>query len=69
MNRAIPGKAPSPEVIDELLMEHGFARCIFPKRNRIVFIANNAYHMVTRVNEQCGDNLRMSIAGFYNRKK
>jgi len=55
--------------IDELLMEHGFARCIFPKRNRIVFIANNAYHMVTRVNEQCGDNLRMSIAGFYNRKK
>jgi len=55
--------------MDELLMEHGFARCIFPKRNRIVFIANNAYHMVTRVNEAAGDNLRMSIAGFFNRKK
>jgi Rps23 Pro-64 3,4-dihydroxylase Tpa1-like proline 4-hydroxylase len=54
---------------DDLLMEHGFARCIFPKRNRIVFIANNAYHMVTRVNEAAGDNLRMSIAGFFNRKK
>ncbi|MDX2112353.1 MAG: GlcNAc-transferase family protein [Alphaproteobacteria bacterium] len=55
--------------IDELLMEHGLAQCIFPKKNRIVFIAPSAYHMVTRVNEQCGDNLRMSIAGFYNRKK
>jgi Rps23 Pro-64 3,4-dihydroxylase Tpa1-like proline 4-hydroxylase len=55
--------------MDALLMEHGFARCIFPKRNRIVFIANNAYHMVTRVNEAAGDHLRMSIAGFYNRKK
>ncbi len=52
--------------LDELLMEHGFAKCIFPKRNRIVFIANNAYHMVTRVNEAAGDNLRMSIAGFFN---
>jgi hypothetical protein len=55
--------------MDELLMEHGFAKCIFPKRNRMVFIANNAYHMVTRVNEAAGDNLRMSIAGFFNRKK
>lgn len=55
--------------LDDLLMEHGFAKCIFPKRNRIVFIANNAYHMVTRVNEAAGDNLRMSIAGFFNRKK
>ncbi len=55
--------------LDELLMEHGMARCIFPKRNRMVFIANDAYHMVTRVNEQAGDNLRMSIAGFFDRKK
>jgi len=55
--------------LDELLMEQGFAQCIFPKRNRIVFIANDAYHMVTRVNEQSGDNLRMSLAGFFNRKK
>jgi Rps23 Pro-64 3,4-dihydroxylase Tpa1-like proline 4-hydroxylase len=55
--------------MDELLMEHGFAKCVFPKRNRIVFIANDAYHMVTRVNEAAGDNLRMSIAGFFNRRK
>jgi len=55
--------------MDQLLMEHGFARCIFPKRNRIVFLANNAYHMVTRVNGAAGDNLRMSIAGFFHRRK
>ncbi len=55
--------------LDEMLVDHGFGKCIFPKGNRIVFIANDAYHMVTRVNEAAGDNLRMSIAGFFNRKK
>lgn len=55
--------------MDEIAMEHGFGKCVFPKKNRIVFIANDAYHMVTRVNEQSGDNLRTSLAGFFNRKK
>jgi Rps23 Pro-64 3,4-dihydroxylase Tpa1-like proline 4-hydroxylase len=55
--------------LDAMLMETGFAKCIFPKRNRMVFIANDAYHMVTRVNEAAGDNNRMSIAGFFNNKK
>ena len=55
--------------LDEVLMEQGFAKCVFPKRNRMVFIHNKTYHMVTRVNEQSGDNLRMSIAGFFNKKK
>jgi hypothetical protein len=55
--------------LDELLMAHGFARCILPKKNRIVFIANDAYHTVTRVNETSGDNVRMSLAGFFHRFK
>lgn len=55
--------------LDELLLETGMARCIFPKRNRIAFIANSTYHMITRVNESAGDNVRMSLAGFYNRNK
>jgi len=55
--------------LDEMLVDYGFGKCIFPKGNRIVFIANDAYHMVTRVNETAGDNVRMSIAGFFNRKK
>ncbi len=54
---------------DELMLEHGMARCIFPKGNRMVFIANDAYHMVTRVNETAGDNLRVSLAGFFDRTK
>lgn len=55
--------------LDEMLLEHGLGRCIFPKRNRIAFIANDAYHIVSRVNEQSGDHVRMSLAGFFNRKK
>lgn len=55
--------------LDNLILEHGMAKCILPKGNRIVFIANDAYHMITRVNEQSGDNLRTSLAGFFNRKK
>ncbi|MEP6818747.1 MAG: 2OG-Fe(II) oxygenase [bacterium] len=50
---------------EELMMEHGLAKCIFPKRNRLVFIHNEAYHMVTRVNEAAGDNPRMTLAGFF----
>lgn len=55
--------------LDEMMVDYGFGKCIFPKGNRIVFIANDAYHMVTRVNETAGDNVRMSIAGFFSRKK
>jgi Rps23 Pro-64 3,4-dihydroxylase Tpa1-like proline 4-hydroxylase len=54
---------------EELLMEHGFAKCIFPKRNRLVFIYPDAYHMVTRVNEAAGDNVRMSLAGFFHKEE
>lgn len=54
---------------DEILLEYGLARCIFPKGNRVVFIANDAYHMITRVNEAAGDNVRMSLAGFFDRTK
>ena len=54
--------------LEELLLTHGMGKCIFPKKNRIVFIHNEAYHMVTRVNEAAGDNIRMSIAGFFNYK-
>lgn len=55
--------------IDDVAMEYGFSQCIMPKKNRLVFIANDAYHMVTRVNEAAGDNVRMSVAGFFNHKK
>ena len=53
---------------DELAAEHGLGRCIFPKKNRIVFIAPDAYHLVTRVLPEAGDNARMSLAGFFHRR-
>jgi hypothetical protein len=53
--------------VDELMMDHGFGECIFPKKNRIVFVDRHAYHMVTRVNEAAGDNVRMSLAGFFHK--
>ncbi|MDQ6684524.1 MAG: 2OG-Fe(II) oxygenase, partial [Pseudomonadota bacterium] len=53
---------------DELAMEHGLGRCIFPKKNRIVFIAPDAHHLVTRVLPEAGDNVRMSLAGFFHRR-
>ena len=52
---------------NEYAMETGFARTIFPKRNRIVFIAPDAYHLVTKILPNAGDNVRMSLAGFFAR--
>jgi len=43
----------------------GLAQCIFPKRNRIVFIHPESYHFVTKVYADAGDNARMSFAGFF----
>ncbi len=53
--------------LGRIAMETGPAHCIFPKRNRMVFIANDAYHMVTQVTPSAGDHTRISLAGFFNR--
>jgi len=47
--------------------EPGLAQCIFPKRNRIAFIHPECYHFVTKVSADAGDNVRMSLAGFFMR--
>lgn len=52
---------------NDYAMESGFARTIFPKRNRIVFIAPDAYHIVTKILPAAGDNVRMTLAGFFSR--
>jgi len=53
--------------LEELLLEGGgLGQVIFPKANRVVFLANDVYHMVTRVNEEAGDCVRLSLAGFFN---
>ena len=54
-----------PEEENAFVWEPGLAQCIFPKRNRIVFIHPESYHFVTKVNADAGDNARMSFAGFF----
>lgn len=49
----------------DLLEAGGLGRCVFPKANRIAFLGNRSYHMVTRVNEEAGDCVRLSLAGFF----
>ena len=52
-----------------LVWDPGLAQCIFPKHNRIVFIANDVFHLVTTVNASAEDNARRSLAGFFDRGK
>ena len=56
--------------LEEFMLEAGgMGRCIFPKANRIAFLGNTTYHMVTRVNEEAGDCVRLSLAGFFSARK
>lgn len=49
------------------VFEPGLASAIFPKPNRIVFISPTARHLMTRVDENAGQNPRISVAGFFLR--
>lgn len=46
----------------------GFAQCIFPKPNRLVFIAPEAQHLLSRVDDNAGLHPRISIAGFFRKR-
>lgn len=54
-----------PEAENAFVWDPGLAQCIFPKRNRIVFIHPESYHFVTKVHADAGENARMSLAGFF----
>ncbi|WP_394849788.1 2OG-Fe(II) oxygenase [Pendulispora brunnea] len=47
------------------ILERGLAQCILPKPNRIVFLAGGTPHMVTRVDPNAGQIVRVSLAGFF----
>jgi len=56
--------------LEELMLSGGgLGRVVFPKANRIVFLGNTVLHMVTRINEEAGDCVRLSLAGFFNLPK
>lgn len=48
-------------------MEPGLAMCVLPKPNRLVFIAPDAYQMITRVDVNAGNHPRVTLAGFFLR--
>lgn len=52
---------------DLLAGQSGLATCIFPKPNRLVFLAPTALHMITRVDPNAGTHARISISGFFAR--
>lgn len=45
--------------------EPGLGLCILPKPNRLVFIAPDAYQMITRVDANAGNRPRVALAGFF----
>lgn len=55
----------SDERQNRVATEPGIAVCILPKPNRLVFIAPEAHHMITRVDANAGDRARVSLVGFF----
>ena len=51
----------------EAMLNPGFAQCIFPRPNRLVFIAPGALHLLSRVDQNAGHHPRISIAGFFRK--
>lgn len=47
------------------LMETGFGHFISPRPNRLIVFSSGIYHQVKRVDEAAGNNIRMTVAGFF----
>ena len=59
----------SDEVENRIVSEPGLATCILPKPNRLVFLAPDAIHMVSRVDAKAGNRPRISLTGFFSRPR
>ena len=55
----------SDENENQLVSEPGIALCILPKPNRLVFLRETAFHMITRVDADAGDRPRVTLSGFF----
>lgn len=55
----------SDEHENRLVSEPGLGLCILPKPNRLVFMKDTAFHMVTRVDADAGDRPRVALSGFF----
>ena len=50
---------------NRLISEPGIGLAIAPKPNRLVFLKETAYHMITRVDADAGDRPRVTLSGFF----
>ena len=48
------------------LIEHGMGYFVAPKPNRLVLINKNVVHGITRVDKDAGENVRLTLTGFFN---
>ena len=48
------------------LIEYGMGTFISPKPNRLVLIGKNVVHGITRVDKDAGENVRLTLTGFFN---
>lgn len=55
--------------LDAFLNAYGVGQMIIPKPNRLVLMRSGTCHMVNRVDQTAGDNLRMSVVGFTPAKR
>lgn len=54
---------------ESLIADLPISMSVLPRKNRLVVMSKRAHHLVTTVNDNAGDTLRMSIAGFFELKK
>lgn len=52
-------------ILDKLLGDPGVGMYISPKPNRLILLKSGTWHCVNRVEPAAGDNLRVSVAGFF----
>lgn len=50
----------------DLVASEGYGRWILPKPNRLVMIAPHTRHLISRVDQNAGSCLRLSLAGFFS---
>ena len=48
------------------IIEYGMGTFVSPKPNRLVLINSSTVHGITRVDPDAGQNIRLTLTGFYN---
>lgn len=56
------------ELEDEAVSGIAAALTILPKPNRLVVMSNRTHHLVSTINNSAGDEVRISVAGFFELK-